>query len=110
MPFLWRERAYCAPVPSAFTGRQRHDGGASSSSATGVREPLLKSNSECLSVFSGMPQGLLGHMTSVTTGGSDIFFLPKPSNLLKFALPILVFMPNLTIFTKAWPFFAHRSA
>lgn len=49
-------------------------------------------------------------MTSVTTGGSDIFFLPKPSNLLKFALPILVFMPNLTIFTKAWPFFAHRSA
>ncbi|PFH32315.1 hypothetical protein BESB_016330 [Besnoitia besnoiti] len=108
MPFMWRQRAYCAPVPSAFGAQQ--PAGSGSCGAAGVRGPLLRSNSECLSVFSEIPDGLLGHTTSVTMGNSDIFFMPKPSNLLKIALPVLVFMPNLTIFTRAWPFFAHTSA
>ncbi|CBZ50713.1 conserved hypothetical protein [Neospora caninum Liverpool] len=107
MPFMWRQRAYCAPVPSAFAAQQPRAGGGSES---GVRRPLLRSNSESLSVFSEIPDGLLGHTTSVTMGNSDIFFLPKPSNLLKVALPAFVFMPNLTIFTRAFPFYAHTSA
>ncbi|KFG57881.1 hypothetical protein TGRUB_211060 [Toxoplasma gondii RUB] len=106
MPFMWRQRAYCAPVPSSFASQQQNGLGGEA----GVRKPLLRSNSESLSVFSQIPDGLLGHTTSVTMGNSDIFFLPKPSNLLKIALPAFVFMPNLTIFTRAFPFYAHTSA
>lgn len=116
MGFLWKQRAYCAPTFSSFEGSWLSEGGAvqgregdAVSAEGGIYPSSLRSNAETLSPLSHLPLGLLGELNNSTMPGSDVFFLPKPSNLIKFALPTLVFFPNLSIFTKSWPFYASKA-
>lgn len=112
MGFGWRQRAYCAPMPSSFCveGPLEFVEAPLGGPASGcLMPPSLKSSSETLSISSGLSQGLLGSLNSATLPNSDIFFLPKPSNLLRWGLPVLVFMPNLTLFTRSWPFYASKA-
>ncbi|KAK1443915.1 hypothetical protein BgAZ_207910 [Babesia gibsoni] len=64
--------------------------------------------SSTLSVQSLIPSTTFGNQCSTQIRGSDIFFLPKPTQLLFFALPVFVLMPNLTVFTRHWFFYSPK--
>ncbi|EAN32416.1 putative integral membrane protein [Theileria parva strain Muguga] len=69
------------------------------------------SNGGCtstLDVKSLVPATTFGDQCSNKMRGTDIFFLPKPSQLLAFALPVFVLMPNLTVFARHWFFYAPK--
>lgn len=64
--------------------------------------------SSTLSVQSMVPSTAFGNQCSTQIRGSDIFFLPKPTQLLCFALPVFVLMPNLTVFARQWFFYGPK--
>ncbi|KAG6440078.1 putative integral membrane protein [Babesia bovis T2Bo] len=64
--------------------------------------------SSTLNMQSLVPSSAFGNLCSTQIRGSDIFFLPKPSQLLCFALPVFVLMPNLTVFARHWFFYAPK--
>ncbi|ORM41828.1 uncharacterized protein BXIN_0634 [Babesia sp. Xinjiang] len=64
--------------------------------------------SSTLSLHSLVPSTAFGNLCSTEIRGSDIFFLPKPSQLLCFAIPVFVLMPNLTVFARQWFFYAPK--
>ena len=121
MGFGWRERPYCLPLLSSYSsnsllldplGVPSLPSSSSSSSSRVERGPLLReglrSSSSTLEVCCSISQGLFGCLNSSSIPNSDIFFLPKPL-LLQQALPMLLFLPNLTVFTRSWPFYASRA-
>ncbi|GFE55077.1 hypothetical protein BaOVIS_024810 [Babesia ovis] len=64
--------------------------------------------SSTLNLQSLVPSTAFGNLVSTEIRGSDIFFLPKPTQLLCFALPVFVLMPNLTVFARQWFFYAPK--
>lgn len=64
--------------------------------------------SSTLNVQSLVPSTTFGDQCATQIRGSDIFFLPKPSQLLMFALPVFVLMPNLTVFTRQFFFYGPK--
>ncbi|XP_022587077.2 uncharacterized protein LOC34620352 [Cyclospora cayetanensis] len=116
MGFGWRQRAYCAPMPSCFSVEGPLDssgaslGASAASGSSSLLPASVRGSSETFSVSTSLSQGLLGCMNSSTLPNSDIFFLPKPSNFLRWGLPVLVFLPNLTLFTRSWPFYASKAS
>ncbi|BAM39847.1 conserved hypothetical protein [Theileria orientalis strain Shintoku] len=72
---------------------------------------LFDGNGGCtstLDVKSLMPATTFGDQCSNKMPGTDILFMPKPSQLLAFALPVFVLMPNLTVFARHWFFYAPK--
>eukprot|EP00920_Eleutheroschizon_duboscqi_P004200 GHVT01009677.1.p1 GENE.GHVT01009677.1~~GHVT01009677.1.p1 ORF type:complete len:165 (+),score=29.45 GHVT01009677.1:238-732(+) len=82
--------------------------GASGGRAAGAHDfPLSTSLSGNLATLStSFVPSQSGGLLQCWKGGDEFFFLPKPSNLIKFALPTLVFLPNITVFSRAWLLFA----
>ncbi|AFZ79012.1 hypothetical protein BEWA_018570 [Theileria equi strain WA] len=73
--------------------------------------PQFANNGGCsntLSIKSLVPTTVFGDQCANEMRGTDIFFLPKPTQLLAFALPVFVLMPNLTVFTRNWFFYAPK--
>ncbi|GBE60937.1 hypothetical protein, conserved [Babesia ovata] len=64
--------------------------------------------SSTLNLQSLVPSTAFGNQCGTEIRGTDIFFLPKPTQLLFFALPVFVLMPNLTVFTRHWFFYAPK--
>ncbi|CCF72987.1 conserved Plasmodium protein, unknown function [Babesia microti strain RI] len=64
--------------------------------------------SSTLNLPSLVPLTTFGDTLTNKMRGTDIFFMPKPSQLLPFALPVFVFMPNLTVFFRQWFFYGPK--
>ncbi|GAB64521.1 hypothetical protein PCYB_012540, partial [Plasmodium cynomolgi strain B] len=66
------------------------------------------SNMNSLNIVNMLPLSLFSNYNSNNMSSTDILFLPKFSTFLFFTIPIFVMMPNLTLYTKHWFFFAPK--
>ncbi|CRG98512.1 conserved Plasmodium protein, unknown function [Plasmodium relictum] len=66
------------------------------------------SNINSLNVTNLLPLSLFSNYNSNNMSSTDILFLPKFSTFLFFTIPIFVMLPNLTLYTKHWFFFAPK--
>ncbi|CRG93076.1 conserved Plasmodium protein, unknown function [Plasmodium gallinaceum] len=66
------------------------------------------SNINSLNVTNLLPLSLFSSYNSNNMSSTDILFLPKFSTFLFFTIPIFVMLPNLTLYTKHWFFFAPK--
>ncbi|VWU51476.1 conserved protein, unknown function [Hepatocystis sp. ex Piliocolobus tephrosceles] len=66
------------------------------------------SNINTLNVINMLPLSLFSSYNSNNMSSTDILFLPKISTFLFFTIPIFVMLPNLTLYTKHWFFFAPK--
>ncbi|KAI4841318.1 hypothetical protein MKS88_000558 [Plasmodium brasilianum] len=66
------------------------------------------SNINSLNIISMLPLSLFSNYNSNNMSSTDILFLPKFSTFLFFTIPIFVMLPNLTLYTKHWFFFAPK--
>ncbi|CAD2098821.1 conserved Plasmodium protein, unknown function [Plasmodium vinckei brucechwatti] len=66
------------------------------------------SNLNSLNIINMLPLSLFSSYNSNNMTSTDILFLPKFSTFLFFTIPIFVMLPNLTLYTKHWFFFAPK--
>ncbi|GAW79018.1 hypothetical protein, conserved [Plasmodium gonderi] len=66
------------------------------------------SNINSLNIVNMLPLSLFSNYNSNNMSSTDILFLPKFSTFLFFTIPIFVMLPNLTLYTKHWFFFAPK--
>ncbi|SBS94495.1 conserved Plasmodium protein, unknown function [Plasmodium ovale] len=69
---------------------------------------MYMSNINSLNIINMLPLSLFSSYNSNNMSSTDILFLPKFSTFLFFTIPIFVMLPNLTLYTKHWFFFAPK--
>ncbi|KYO00619.1 hypothetical protein PGSY75_0801600 [Plasmodium gaboni] len=73
-----------------------------------AKDNSYMSNINSLNIINMLPLSLFSNYNSNNMTSTDILFLPKFSTFLFFTIPIFVMLPNLTLYTKHWFFYAPK--